>query len=136
MRHSVNCCAPLVSGIDDTPQIDAMLAALVRPVLSDEEKANHFPNLGTSIANLPEKPPYDRLVGRDEVLAAVSQALQATAGKPVVVVSGLGGIGKTAVAYEVVKHVMQPGRFEKLAWETAKSERSLSNTGMTSPIKS
>jgi hypothetical protein len=109
-------------GIDDTTQIDAMLAALGRPTLSDEEKAIHFPNLGTSIANLPEKPPYDRLVGRDEVLEAVIQALQATLGKPVVVVSGLGGIGKTAVAYEVIKRAMQSGRFEKLAWETAKSE--------------
>lgn len=109
-------------GIDDTAQIDAMLAALGRPTLSDEEKATYFPDLVTSIANLPEKPPYDRLVGRDEVLAAVNQALQAASGKPIVVVSGLGGIGKTAVAYEVVKQAMQSGRFEKLAWETAKSE--------------
>jgi hypothetical protein len=109
-------------GIENTDQIDALLAALKRPALSDEEKATHFPNLGTPIVNLPEKPPYDRLVGRDEVLAAVSQALQDSTGKPVVVVSGLGGIGKTAAAYEIVKRVMQSGRFEKLAWETTKSE--------------
>lgn len=109
-------------GIDGTAQIDMMLAALDRPALNDEEKATYFSNLGTPIANLPEKPPYDRLVGRDEVLSAVVQALLAAAGKSVVVVSGLGGIGKTAVAYEVIKQVMQSGRFEKLAWETTKSE--------------
>ncbi|NJL57203.1 ATP-binding protein [bacterium] len=109
-------------GIEHTTQIDAMLLALNRPALSNEEKAAYFPNLGIPIANLPEKPPYDRLVGRDEVLEAVSDALQDTAGKPVIVVSGLGGIGKTAVAYEVINRVMQSGRFEKLAWETTKSE--------------
>jgi len=109
-------------GFSDTTQIDAMLMALNRPALSNEEKAAYFPNLGIPIANLPEKPPYDRLVGRDEVLEAVSDALQDTVGKPVIVVSGLGGIGKTAVAYEVINRVMQSGRFEKLAWETTKSE--------------
>lgn len=109
-------------GIENTTQIDAMLMALNRPVLSNEEKAAYFTDLGTPIANLPEKPPYDRLVGRDEVLEAVSRALQDATGKPVVTVSGLGGIGKTALAYEVVKRVMQSGRFEKLAWETTKSE--------------
>lgn len=109
-------------GIENTSQVDAMLAALNRPSLSNAEKATYFSDLGTPIVNLPEKPPYDRLVGRDEVLEAVSGVLQDLAGKPVVSVSGLGGIGKTALAYEVVKRVMQSGRFEKLAWETTKSE--------------
>lgn len=111
-----------MGGIDDRTQIDAMLTLLGRPVLSDDEKATYFLNLGTSIINLPDKPAYGRLVGRDEALTAVVNALQSSSGKSVVSISGLGGIGKTAVAYEVIKRVMQSGRFEKLAWESAKSE--------------
>lgn len=109
-------------GIEDTSQIDTMLMALDRPGLSVEEKERYFPDLGTPIENLPEKPPYDRLVGRDEVLTTLSEVLQSPSGKQVVVVSGLGGIGKTAIAYEVIKQAIQSGRFEKLVWETAKSE--------------
>jgi len=109
-------------GIEDTAALDQMLIALERPPLSAEEKVIHFPALGVPIENLPEQPPYARLVGRDEVLAAITEALRSPAGKQVVVISGLGGIGKTAVAYESVKQVMAAGRYEKLAWETAKSE--------------
>lgn len=109
-------------GLANTAQIDTMLTALDRPRLSDAEKELYFPDLGTLIRNLPEKPPYDRLVGREEVLTLLTDILQTLSGKQVVVISGLGGIGKTAIAYEVVKRVMQSGRFERLAWETVKSE--------------
>jgi len=109
-------------GIDDLVRVDDMLKALSRPSLSDEEKLLYFPGLGAAIVNLPEKPPYERLVGREKIIAEISDMLQRPAGKRVVVVSGLGGIGKTALAYEVVKRVMALGRYDKLAWETAKSE--------------
>lgn len=109
-------------GLVNTAQMDTMLTALDRPRLSDAERGLYFPDLSTPVGNLPEKPPYDRLVGREEVLTILTDVLQTLAGKQVVVVSGLGGIGKTALAYEVVKRVMQSGGFERLAWETVKSE--------------
>ncbi len=111
-------------GFDHAGEIDTMLAALDRPTLSDGEKETYFPTLKdiSPIENLPEQPPYDRLIGRDDELAVLNAEFLDVGGKSVVVISGLGGIGKTAVAYEVVRRSMRSGRFEKLAWESAKSE--------------
>jgi hypothetical protein len=109
-------------GFDNAAQVDKLLAALDRPLLNSQEKDQYFPGLTVPILNLPEKPPYERLVGRDEALDTIIDVLQSPAGKQVIVISGLGGIGKTALAYESVRRVMASGRYEKLAWETAKSE--------------
>ncbi len=51
----------------------------------------------------------------------VDHMLTASA-KPIIVLSGLGGIGKTALAYEVVRRVMQADVFSQFAWESLKSE--------------
>jgi nucleoside-triphosphatase THEP1 len=106
-------------GVDSTRPMDEMLLALDHRPLNAEEKARHFHQLASVIDNLQEKPPYHRLVGREEAISAIIGALTTN---HVVVISGLGGIGKTALAYEVVKTIMQDNKFDKLAWETAKSE--------------
>lgn len=111
-------------GVTNPTEVDAMLDALARPRLTDEERSALFPLFAAApeIANLPEKPAYHRLIGRESAVEAISAKLLDPSGSHVVAISGLGGIGKTAVAYEVLLQVMRSGRFEKLAWETAKSE--------------
>lgn len=71
--------------------------------------------------NLPPCP-YDRLIGRSDQLAELSERLSDPCSKPVMVLSGLGGIGKTALAYELVQRVIAKGRFTRLAWEGTRSE--------------
>ncbi len=111
-------------GIDDLAEINDILAAFDRPPVSARERTAYFPTLAAvpSIENLPEQPPYDRLIGRDDTLKAVITEILNPTGKWLVSISGLGGIGKTALAYETVKQIMISSRFEKLVWETAKSE--------------
>ena len=112
-------------GIQQIAEVDALLGTLNRPPLNAAEQAVYFPGLrvrAATIANLPGQPPYSRLIGRDEVLASIQQSLLDPQGRPMVALSGLGGIGKTAIAYETVRSLMMGGHFEGLAWETAKAE--------------
>jgi hypothetical protein len=104
--------------------INQLLTAAGMNALNERESADHFVELDAleRIPNLPSKPPYTHLVGRDDVLDKLVNELANPQGARVVVISGLGGIGKTALAYEVMKRVMRAGYFTHLVWETAKSE--------------
>jgi len=112
-------------GIQQIADVDALLGALNRPPLNAAEQVTYFPELrvaAESISNLPGQPPYSRLIGRDDVLASLQQSLLEVQGRSLVALSGLGGIGKTAIAYETVRSLMASGHFEGVAWETAKAE--------------
>ncbi len=106
-------------GFQTTAEIDQMLLVLDHAPLNAEERARYFPWLELAIENLPEKPFFNHLIGREEEIADIVNALSKT---HIVVISGIGGIGKTAIAYEVARAVMEDHKFGKLAWETAKSE--------------
>ncbi len=110
-------------GFHDLAEVNGMLWLLGWRDVSVEEQAEYFPALARAglPPNLPPRP-YDRLVGRDDLVAALAAHLGDPVARPVVVVSGLGGIGKTALAYEVASRVMAAGHFERLAWTGARSE--------------
>lgn len=108
-------------GIRQLSEINRMLWALGWRDLSAQEQTTHFPILSSIVipSALPARP-YDRLVGRDDLVQTMITHLTNPTARPVIVVSGLGGIGKTALAYEVISRVVD--RFEGLAWESARSE--------------
>ena len=104
-------------------EINEMLWSLDWRDLDSEEQESFFSSLNATphLSNLPAQP-YHELIGRDGIVEDIAGRLLDRRGGQVTVLSGLGGIGKTAIAYEVAEQVMQQGCFESLAWETARSE--------------
>jgi hypothetical protein len=63
---------------------------------------------------------YSRLVGIDDARRTLREALLAAESGFITAASGLGGIGKTALADQVVRDMLQTTRFDEVAWVTAK----------------
>jgi len=63
-----------------------------------------------------------QLVGRRDELAAIMNALRDPAARSAILISGLGGMGKTALAGEVVTRSRQEGHFEGVVWASFKTE--------------
>ena len=79
--------------------------------------------LTRALLNLPSRR-YTRLVGREEEIGTILQKLRSPdpTAPPVIAITGLGGIGKTALAYEIVERAMLEELFNGLVWESAKLE--------------
>lgn len=69
--------------------------------------------------NLPPKP-YEQLIGRDEWVNRALNILRDPNAPPIVAITGIGGIGKTALAYEVAQRVVEDGLLKDALWESAK----------------
>lgn len=84
--------------------------------------------------NLPKRP-YDQLIGRDTWVNRVLKFLQDSDAPPIVSISGMGGAGKTALAYEIADRALQSGSFKDVLWESAKQYDLLGNTlvGLSDP---
>jgi hypothetical protein len=65
---------------------------------------------------------YGTLFGREQVLAQLVADLQATDSVATIAIVSMGGMGKTTLAYEVAKRVIQAGYFKKVVWDSAKLE--------------
>ena len=89
--------------------------------LNNVEK--HEKRLSNTILNLPSRR-YTRLIGRSEDIEILHSKLYSLipSDPSIIAITGLGGIGKTALAYEISSKVMVEGRFDGLVWESAKSE--------------
>ena len=79
--------------------------------------------LTRALSNLPSRR-YSHLVGREEEIGTLLGKLRSPdpTTPPVIAITGLGGIGKTALAYEIVERVMLEGLFDGMVWESAKAE--------------
>ncbi|HEY3310327.1 MAG TPA: NB-ARC domain-containing protein [Anaerolineales bacterium] len=71
--------------------------------------------------DLPNKG-FSKLWGRDDDIVQIMNELRNPNGKTIISISGLGGIGKTAVALETAEICLREGLFEKVIWETSKEE--------------
>lgn len=69
---------------------------------------------------------FSEILGREAQKEELLTALQATS-SPVVAITGLGGIGKSSLAYEVVEQAKQQNIFDEYIWESAKVQQ-LRNT--------
>jgi hypothetical protein len=94
-------------GVEPGPELRTLHRAILRraPDLSPEPAAAPVP--APSAAPARQLPPdLPTFVGREDVLAALDAALRAAAtgeGPPVVAVSGVGGVGKSAVALRAAR---------------------------------
>ncbi len=75
----------------------------------------------TDRSNLAAKP-YSRLIGRDEPLEKSLSALRDPNGPLFISISGIGGIGKTAFAYEIADRCSQEKLFYSVLWFSAKQQ--------------
>jgi len=73
-------------------------------------------------SHLPGKS-YRELVGRDALVGDVMAALRDPAGKWMVAIDGMGGIGKTALAREVADRCLAERLFDTVVWEQAPKEQ-------------
>ncbi len=71
--------------------------------------------------NIPEERYYS-LPGRERDLDQLLEVLQASQGPSVVVIDGLGGLGKTAMAVELAQRALLQGLFEGIIGDSAKQE--------------
>jgi len=102
------------------------------PAPSREEKGNavSLPVVPQpSVANPPSTPVaqfpsklYRELVGRDVFIGDIMAALRDPAGKWIVAIDGMGGIGKTALAREVTDRCISEHLFAVVVWESAPRE--------------
>jgi hypothetical protein len=82
--------------------------------------------------NLPPQP-YDQLIGRGEWVGRVLKILRDSGAPSIIAITGIGGIGKTALAYEVVRRAVEAGLFEDALWESAKQYELLGDTIVARP---
>ena len=81
---------------------------------------------------LPQKP-YGEFIGRQELVNNIVNCLNDVVRNPVVAIDGMGGIGKTALAYAVVSQCLAQKSFDAVAWiaEDLTQEDGQSQRGLT-----
>lgn len=67
-----------------------------------------------------DPPTYTSLIGIEESYQTLANALLNEQEPFIVCIDGLGGLGKTALADFLARHVIQTVRFDEIAWVTAK----------------
>ena len=97
------------------------IQALTRALQFAEEQANVETRQSRIMARLPT-PSHTRLFGGDSVTATLAEALQDRQGRWIISLEGLGGLGKTAVAREMVGWAVERDLFADVGWLTAKQE--------------
>ncbi len=96
---------------------------VVPPVVAEElaQASSEETEISLDPVPLPEKP-YRDLVGRDQILDDMLEALRDPAGKRMLAVDGMGGIGKTALAREVTDRCLAEQQFDVAVWAQAPKE--------------
>ncbi|CAG1012163.1 hypothetical protein ANRL4_04585 [Anaerolineae bacterium] len=95
--------------------------ALPHPQVQRLEQTGN--TLTRALSSLPPRR-YTHLVGREEDIGTILEKIRSPdpTASPVIAITGLGGIGKTALAYEIVERAMLERLFDGLVWENAKLE--------------
>ena len=70
-----------------------------------------------------EAPTYEQLIGVDRYLGELFTVLTQPGPSWIVAIEGIGGIGKTALADQLMRHAILQATFHDFAWVTARQER-------------
>ena len=95
------------------------------PEVTMSPPAITYPQITGSLAPPASQLPgrsYRELVGRDARIGEIMAALRDPAGKWIIAIDGMGGIGKTALAREVADRCLSERLFEVAVWESAPRE--------------
>jgi hypothetical protein len=97
----------------------------VNQIVGDYHEHHHYHSekqpSTPSLTHLPSKT-YQSFVGRQDVLERILIAMSSRDKKPITVIVGLGGMGKTALAREAVELCAADGLFDHVVWTSAKTE--------------
>jgi transcriptional regulator with XRE-family HTH domain len=77
-----------------------------------------------------ELPPEQQLFGVRQEQAQLRDLIEQTKAPWIVVIDGIGGIGKTSLANGLVHEIMPTDRFYDIAWVSAQQEEFLPSTGL------
>lgn len=82
--------------------------------------------------NLPPKT-YRQLIGREEWIERILAALRDPNTPPIIALTGIGGVGKTALTYEAARLAVEDSLFKDALWESAKQDELLGGTLVRRP---
>jgi len=88
------------------------------PLSEDSQRSQHIGNAGAALLSSPQ---ID-FVGRREDLAAVIKAVK-NPHVPIIVIKGMGGIGKTALAHEVARRLLEDKTIARTVWRSTQAEK-------------
>ena len=110
------------ANVNAQAQSNSMQAGKTAKV-SDSTREETNDTLSASPMNqLPAKS-YRELVGREVLVGNIMAALRDIAGKWIVAIDGMGGIGKTSLAYEVGEQCLSEHLFDEIIWvQSSKAE--------------
>jgi hypothetical protein len=86
--------------------------------LEKETEVNRSEAITFRCRNLPPAP-FQRLFGFEDALAQLDRWLRDPQGPPIISIEGLGGLGKTALAYAAVHEALSSGDWADAAWVSA-----------------
>ena len=109
------------------PPLDLALSGSSRP--SKSLKPDRF-----KVLRRLEALPDQKLFGIDSVREQIIETIAQTDRPWLISLEGLGGIGKTSLANEIVHHFLDSDRFVDIAWVSAKQEEYITGRGIQ-PIK-
>ena len=70
-----------------------------------------------------EAPTYNELIGVDQSIKQLVQQLCVPKAPWLLALEGLGGIGKTSLAHQTLRHIIAQGAYDEIAWVSARRSR-------------
>jgi len=101
--------------LDQVNRLQATALRQLSDILVGQEEALRETRAQALIAALPPAP-YQALIGMDDQVDRAVRLLQGSDASPVVVLAGLGGLGKTALADAVARRLAHMARIAGLIW--------------------
>jgi NB-ARC domain len=101
--------------------LDRQAATTRSETVDDEGSESATAAQGVEPSNIPPQT-YHHLIGRRDEIHNIMGALREPESKRAIVVAGLGGIGKTALAREVAERCRRNKSFDRVVWASFKKE--------------
>jgi transcriptional regulator with XRE-family HTH domain len=106
---------------DDEDEWDITIQTNIMPLRASNLNVKHHPAMG----RFSQAPVAQVMFGRQKELEDLVRALKGSEGhkSPVAVITGIGGIGKSTLAYEAAVQSVQRGYYDAFIWESAKTRQ-------------